>query len=250
MTDFVVLPGGNIITAGYAMGNFCLVKHKSNGDIISTKMFAANAFGSLTKIKWENSSTLFVIGSNGQDLYKIDTSINILMTKQLLNGENLPSRAQDIECLPGGDKIILYHEGNSSKWIARFSSDLSTVKWSKLITGNEYSTSIIYKNLFVDGEKIFVTGGASEFYTFYYAGSIVQLNASNGNIENSKRFKLDFPELSETPAILSKMIKYDNGYIIKARFWRSNMIPATDVFGYVRIDTALNIISLKSLTKY
>jgi hypothetical protein len=43
------------------------------------------------------------------------------------------------------------------------------------------------------------------------------------------------------------MGKYDNGYIVKANFSRSNVIADTDIMGYVRIDANLNVVSIQSL---
>lgn len=246
MTDFLVLAGGNMICVGYAQGKFCMVKHNSQGDIISTRMLPEGNASSLAKIKWESSSTLLIVGSNGKDLYRTDTSCNVLLSKHLIDNNGNPNHCYDIQALPNGDKIVLYTQGFTSLFVARLSGDLSMVRWSRFITGTDYSIESIFQDILVDGDKLILAGTSVSMYGWYYYGTILQLNVLSGNLEKSKRYRIDLSNADASQLVLGKIIKYNNGYIVKATFRSSSEIPITDILGYVKFDTALNITTVKS----
>lgn len=249
INDFVVLPSGNIIAAGYAHGYSSIVKHNNSGNILFSKKIPVPVINNLSlgKIRWASRSTLFISRSDGRDFYEIDTSCNILRSVRLLDLNNLPIFCYDMECLPGGDKIILFLDNESHIWIARVSANLSDLRWCKLLEGNVNGSKVDYRNVFIDSDKLFITGWTSDYYGFHNYGSVLQLNIFTGILQREKRIKLDFHDIDATHIFLGKMARHDNGYIVKASFSRSNVLADTDIMGYIRIDTNLNVVSIQSL---
>ena len=248
MPEMVELPGGNVIVVGTSGGYFSLVKHNKLGDIITSKMlvdtFFTNGIG--INLFWLDSKTL-LLRFEGK-LIKLDTALQILDANILTSISNASS-LYDLAICPNGDRAILYMDNAVGLMLVLVNERMDTIRWSKVIQRRTYSDRILYEHILVNGNKILVAGAACEFYSTNYFGSVLQFDVQTGTLEKNKRYTLKLPAATngENGSIFSKIVKYQGGYIISARFRTSATITYKDILGYVRLDTALTMTSAVSL---
>ncbi len=245
MPEFVVLPGGNTIVVGSSGGYFCIIKHNKAGDILYSKMlvdtFKSGGVG--VNLIWLNAKTLLLRYSG--KFIKLDTALQILEAKILQT--NVPYLSTyDLAICSSGDRAILYSDSQLGWVLAMVNDGMDTVRWSKTMRRQLSGDDIFYKNILVDGNKVLVTGAGSEFSSNRYYGAILEFDAISGALQKNKRYTLNLPS-GVNALIFSDIVKFDKGYIIKTRYNTSATLTAKDLLGYVRLDTALNMIAALSL---
>ena len=243
------LPGGNLIVYGLSNGFFGVSKHDVNGNMIFSKSLDPISYYSMSKVLPDFDGTLFIASENSANYYQMDTLGSILTAKKITDKEGYQySLFRDMAILPNGDKIILFQDNVAEKClIARLSKDLSTVIWSKFLHGSNFGAEVSYLSLLVDGQKLFLCGSASTYFYQTFSASVLQLDINNGNLYKEKRFKLNLPAPSLNGISLSKIMKYNDGYLLLAHMEAMNSLTNNDKNAYVRFDTNMNVISIHGL---
>lgn len=244
VNDFFIPATQNYyITGGRVSNKLGLMCINQNGDTLWSKLLdlpKIGAEGEAIANGIADSSGTVLISLFADFLATIDTSGNIIRTKEIISGHYPSLFLKSLLRADDGDLVILYGNGGyiaGPVWLVKMSPDVKTIRWAKYIDEpNSFNAAI--SNMLIDGDNLILAGLASNGNVPSPIGVLLKFKTSTGQYLYSKSYKIN----DENGAFIG-LHKYKGGYISRATLYMSSTAYLYDNHAMMRLDTALNVIN-------